>query len=243
MVALVLAPHPDDELIGAGGTILRIKAAGGSVHILHLTNGRSAAALGGVSEPLRSSVRLDEARRVASDLGAQFEAWNDTSDGTLSSNPLTQSRMVDVLRRTNPDIVFLPFVEDDHPDHLATNRILADALRVVPELRDSITIYGYDVWSASPANCAVDVTATHHRKLELLRTYRTALRVVDYVARCREVSTLNSQRYLGSDGFVEAFVAQRYDEFLNSVDFVSKSDIGSGRSTSLNPIADQRSNK
>jgi len=58
---LVLCPHPDDEMIGCGGTLIRLKQAGAKIHILQLTDGAGSGALRFAEETKKRSIRLQEA--------------------------------------------------------------------------------------------------------------------------------------------------------------------------------------
>jgi LmbE family N-acetylglucosaminyl deacetylase len=70
---LVLAPHQDDETIGAGGTLLLAKRAGVELHVLFVTDGRSKGAVSYGETPEEViRIRNREAAKVGSHLGAQI---------------------------------------------------------------------------------------------------------------------------------------------------------------------------
>src|SRR5262245_43355036 len=66
---LVLAPHPDDEIIGCGGTLLKLVGGGSRVAVIYATDGSSSAALANLPEELRTTVRLEHAREVGNAAG------------------------------------------------------------------------------------------------------------------------------------------------------------------------------
>ena len=73
---LVLSPHPDDEVIGAGGAMLKLVRAGARVVCVQATDGSWSAAFAGRPEDERRTRRLDEAAAVARAMGvAELDCW------------------------------------------------------------------------------------------------------------------------------------------------------------------------
>lgn len=111
---LVVAPHPDDETIGAGGTIARIAKAGCDVFVAVVTTGQQPE----YSEAQVAKVRCEteKAHRL---LGVTETFWLDLPAARLNETPirsLNQS-VRDIMLRVAPDTVLLPFVGDIHIDH------------------------------------------------------------------------------------------------------------------------------
>ena len=202
--ALVLSPHPDDELIGAGGTILKILQAGGDCKVLQMTNGRSAVALSRQAESLKKIVRVNEAQVVAQELGVELECWDDCDDGVFKSTPELISRLTDTLNAFQPDAVFLPFVTDAHPDHVVSNVIFSGALENLTH-NCMQSVFGYEVWSFCRHNFTVDVTDMVQVKRDLISKYRTAMRPVDYAWRWELAAAYHMQKQFGSKGYLEVF--------------------------------------
>ena len=116
---LCLAPHPDDAELGMGGTLIKLANAGHHVHVLNLTNG----------EPTPNGsvpTRLAEAEKAAQTLGVGMTI------GTLKNRELVhdlKSRhyVAAEIRKHRPDVVFVPYLPDAHPDHRAAHHIGVDA--------------------------------------------------------------------------------------------------------------------
>jgi LmbE family N-acetylglucosaminyl deacetylase len=214
--ALILSPHPDDELIGAGGTMMKIIASGGSVQILHMTNGKQAHVLSNVTEPTRSTIRLREAACVASNLQAGIECWEKNGDGNLSATKENVERLRQLMHAFQPDAVFLPFINDAHPDHVASNYIFQEAYQTAhsPNIK---FVYAYEIWSMCPCNVAVDITHAMSRKRSLLSFYRTAIRPVDYAWRNEIVSAFHMHNIGGRRGYAEVFVQHVPHDYCNLV--------------------------
>ena len=126
---LVVGPHPDDQELGMGATIARLAAQGHDVLLVDMTNGEptpfgdpdtrareATAALEVLSAPARAAGHAG-VRRVC--LGLP----NREVTHTIAARRLVAS----VIRAHQSDIVFTPYFEDAHPDHLATTRIVEDA--------------------------------------------------------------------------------------------------------------------
>lgn len=126
---LIVAPHPDDAEIGVGGTILRSKAQGLSVGVLDLTSG----------EPTPHGSLEIRARETAAATAVLQLDWRDNlglPNRSLEPSLAARRALAEVFRRTRPKIVFAPYWEDAHPDHIAASQ-LVDAARFWSKLSKS----------------------------------------------------------------------------------------------------------
>jgi LmbE family N-acetylglucosaminyl deacetylase len=206
---LVLAPHPDDELIGCGGTLCRLLSAGAEVEILCATDGRSLRSLRDLPAADRKSVRLQEARRVAAALGVRLVLWRQ-EDGRLLCSSETIGKLARRLDELGATHVFTPFLGDPHADHGTLSRILAAALhatRVQPQ------VLQYEVWSLVPANLYCDVTDQAERLESLLLLYERAMRADDLVHFCETRNLARALELAGGPAYVEAFFATTSAEY------------------------------
>lgn len=114
---LVIAPHPDDETLGCGGSLLRARAAGEETYWLIVT-GISAEA--GFSAD-RVARREEEIARVAEAYGFAETIRLDIPTTTLDHQPLGDliGGISKAVRRIEPTDVYLPFRRDAHSDHAA----------------------------------------------------------------------------------------------------------------------------
>ncbi|MEO5367152.1 MAG: PIG-L family deacetylase [Magnetococcus sp. WYHC-3] len=180
---LVLSPHPDDEIIGCGGTLLALRALGRDVHVLHLTDGRHAQALAGLPETARCRVRYDEARQVARRAGFVLHLWENSPDGALMDDTPGRERLAALVAQCRPRLVLVPSSQDRHPDHRATHALWQAVRRnCVPSPR----VLEYPVWGLVAANRQVDVTVHHAAQMALLAQYATGMKSVDFMGWCRD---------------------------------------------------------
>jgi len=131
--ALVLAPHPDDETIGCGGTILRKTDAGAHVVVVIAADGEDL-------------VRRAEATEACRRLGVPREQVRFLAfpDGDLSAHVgEVRDSLRAVIQETRPDDIYIPSPIDNHPDH----RTLAAAVDMVePATLAGCKVYAYPVW-------------------------------------------------------------------------------------------------
>jgi bacillithiol biosynthesis deacetylase BshB1 len=118
--ALVVAPHPDDAELGVGGTIVRLLAAGWKVGILDLTSGEPT--------PLGSAeTRRAETEAANRALGAPWRMNLGLPNRSLEATLEHRRAVAAVFRKERPRLLFAPYWEDAHPDHLAATRLVEDA--------------------------------------------------------------------------------------------------------------------
>jgi N-acetylglucosamine malate deacetylase 1 len=112
--ALVIAPHPDDEVLGCGGTIARLTKAGKPVDVAILTRGMP---------PAYTDVQVDAVRAEAAaahaELGVHKTHYLNFPAAGLDQTPQAElnGAIRDLLLEVTPDTVFVPFVGDIHIDH------------------------------------------------------------------------------------------------------------------------------
>ncbi len=210
--AVVFSPHPDDEVIGCGGTLLDIVAQNGGVTIVQVTDGSDSAAFIDEPDGVRRQVRLDEARRVADGIGASELVCLRGDNRALRATPELRARFREILERTRAGVVFAPSFTDIHPDHQTVLRTLAAAMSEMPEPRPDVALY--EVWSLVAPSHVHDVSARIGRIEDLLLAYETALKIDDYVHLVAERLLFNSYEHRGRAGYLEAFQVLPAARFL-----------------------------
>jgi bacillithiol biosynthesis deacetylase BshB1 len=116
---LVIGPHPDDQELGMGGTVARLASQGHTVHLLDMTNGEPTP-FGSVETRSKES---DEAARI---LGVSRSLLGLTNR-EVTHNLESRYKLAAVIRVHRPNVIFLPYPIDAHPDHVAVTRIGEDA--------------------------------------------------------------------------------------------------------------------
>jgi N-acetylglucosamine malate deacetylase 1 len=201
---LVLAPHPDDEVIGAGGAILRLVAAGARVVVVQATDGSAGASLEGLPEGERREVRLREAAAVAQRLGVAAVEWWREDNAHFRVTPAAVTRLRALLERERPALVFVPFPTDTHPDHVTLARILAEAV-AAPGLDPGLMVLGYEVWSLVPPTHVHDITPLMKDIESTFFLYDQAMRIDDFVHFCGDRALAHGYAVAGRPAYLEAF--------------------------------------
>lgn len=179
---LVLAPHPDDEVIGCGGLIHQHALEGRRVRVLVATDG-TAAGSEGTDDSAYRSLREEETRNGLAILGIddiRFLRLKDRSlDGAIDE---LKTMLVDVIRDFHPDVILAPSPIEIHPDHVALCRALIDALHG-PDLAPDLAltrIAFYEVSQPFRPNLLADITDAAAKKFEALAAHASQLAIRDY---------------------------------------------------------------
>ncbi len=173
---LVVGPHPDDQELGMGGTILSLAAQGHNILLLDMTNGEPT--------PLGSPEQREiEWTKAAEILGVKRRLLG-LPNRFVTHSVEARHKVAGVIREHQASIVFLPYFEDAHPDHIAVTRIVEDA-RFDAKL-SKIDLPGdpiYPKWMiyyycthlrhvANPSFC-LDISAYMDKKIEAIEAYET----------------------------------------------------------------------
>ncbi len=197
---LVVGPHPDDQELGMGGTIIRLARQGHNVLLLDATNGEPTP-YGSLEEREKE---WTEAARIMGVKRRLLGLKNREVQHTLEA----RHQMAGVIREHRAQIVFLPFEEDAHPDHRAVTRIVEDARFDAKLTKTDIPgepiypkwlIYYYCThlrWVANPTFC-LDISGEMDDKERAIKAYHTQFVVPENNRRVVEfVRELNG--YMGS---------------------------------------------
>jgi LmbE family N-acetylglucosaminyl deacetylase len=170
---LVLAPHPDDETLGCGGTISRHARAGDSVCVVVVTDGGRSRAHG-LSRDEMVRLRHIEAREAVARLGpVDLEQWG-FPEGEWHPEAL-QARLCETILRLRPSYIYTTSCVDFHPEHVRVGEALAAVLMTLPgDYKPLLRVYELQV-PLTPilANMVCDISASLAEKRRALGAYRT----------------------------------------------------------------------
>ena len=187
----VVGPHPDDQELGMSGTIASLSESGHDVILLDMTDGEPTPC----GDP---ETRAREAAKAASLLGAR-RACLGLVNRFVTHDIESRHAMAGFLRNERPDIVFLPFPEDAHPDHVATTRLVEDArfdakltkidLPADPWRVPRMIYYFCTHLKIVPQpSFILDTTKFHHTKMESILAYESQFvareqnrRIIDWI--------------------------------------------------------------
>ena len=182
--ALVLAPHPDDEVLGCGGAILRHVAAGDPVCVVIVTDG---AAAGGTAGDAAAG-RMQESRCAAGRLGYGAPVFWGLPDRGLTAGEELIARIGAALDEYAADLVYAPSTWEIHPDHHALALAAAEAVRRGGGARRLLM---YEVGAPLQPNRLLDITDLAQRKADAIHCFRSQLALQPYD---RQIAALNRYR-------------------------------------------------
>lgn len=214
MTILVLSPHPDDEVIGCGGLIMRLAEKGHRVAVLHLTDGSQCHSLWNKPTAYRTQIRLDEAKQAAEAMGADCCLWA-IPEKELRAAPEYTEKLSVLLENLRPEWILVPFINDPHPDHRTCNVLLQESLRRTAGCQNAAAVLQYEVDGLLPANVYLPIDSLMDRKERLLFLYQTGMKPVDYMESCLGRHAYSSWCYTGKPGFVESFLLLSPAEYLS----------------------------
>jgi len=116
---VVVGPHPDDQELGMGGAIARLASQGHSVHLIDMTNGEPTP-FGSIETRARESAAAAKALGVGRTLLG-------LKNREVTHNIESRHALAALYRVHRPNVIFVPFPIDAHPDHVAVTRIAEDA--------------------------------------------------------------------------------------------------------------------
>ncbi len=198
---LVIAPHQDDESIGCGGTLIKHTKAGGRLEIAFCTSG--------------GEKRLYEAKDAAKVLGAKISHFLQFDIRSLYSNTTQLAeRFTELFNRVKPEIVFLPFMIDNHQDHVSISKAFVKANKMKSV---NCMVYAYSVWTTLIPNVVIDISEQWEQKKQAIECYKTQTATRDYVTMASSISKYWSVVKGKNTQYCEAFFRATSSEYVSLV--------------------------
>lgn len=219
---LIIASHPDDEILGCGATISRLVNEGYEAYTLILGEGVTSR-----DEKRNRDKRETEIQKLKQDIlkankliGVKNIFTFDFPDNRFDSIPLLDiiKKIEEIKNKIKPDIIFTHFKNDLNIDHKKTYEATLTATR--PMKNETVkTIYSFEVLSSTEwnypttfsPNVFFDITKTIDKKIKSMKCYENELRSFPHP---RSIETIESNAKtwgskIGCD-FAEAFELIRY---------------------------------
>ena len=117
---LAIGIHPDDVELSCSGTIAKHLAFGKKVGILDLTQGE-------LGTRGNAELRTKEANEAAIILGVSFRTQLNLKDCFFENNEENQKKIIEIIRKHQPEIILCNAISDRHPDHGRASKLVSDA--------------------------------------------------------------------------------------------------------------------
>jgi len=180
---LVVAPHPDDETLGCGGTLLKHKASGDKIHWLIVTRIDEEA---GFSTE-RISARSHEIKTVSTMYGFDSVVNLNLPTTKLDILPIQQliEMIGDAILKIRPEILYVPFPGDIHTDHRVVFQAVAACTKwfrfgsikkilAYETLSETDFAINPDLNAFAP-NVFVDISELMLEKLRIMQIYKSEM--------------------------------------------------------------------
>jgi len=202
MKIAIFAAHPDDELIGCGGTILKGLQKGHNIQIVFATSGD-------LSE---RKIREKEVKSIYDKLKIAYHFLR-LKDRYFQYSQSTIEKIIRLLREIKPDIIYYPHHNEEDRDHKELNKIMNESWWIandtfMPQLGKPCKIkkiLQYEIWTPiSRPNYFERIDEFIEKKTELLIKYKSQINHQRYDAASRGLNAYRGVMELG-EGFAEAF--------------------------------------
>ncbi|HAG92241.1 MAG TPA: GlcNAc-PI de-N-acetylase [Bdellovibrionales bacterium] len=219
MKILVVVAHPDDEVLGCGGTLAKHAKDGDEVFVLALGDGET-------SRPgAKVEARREQLIQACQTLGVQKVSALDFADNRFDQYPLLEviQKIEQEVKDFHPEVIYTHSNADLNVDHRVAHEAVLTAFRGVPRssVRKILTfeIPSSTEWSSVQSrsqfvpNCFVNISETLSTKLEALKCYDSEMREAPHPRSFKVVEALATVR--GSQAGLnaaEAFFVERVIE-------------------------------
>lgn len=126
MNILIVGPHPDDQELGMGGTIALLAAQGNAVTLLDMTDGEPTP-FGDPATRAKEAAAAAKCLSPANGANPVRRIQLGLKNREVAHSLEARHKVAGIIRATQAHIIFVPYFEDAHPDHLAVTRIVEDA--------------------------------------------------------------------------------------------------------------------
>jgi LmbE family N-acetylglucosaminyl deacetylase len=180
---LVIAPHPDDDVLGAGGTMAAASGQGKKIFSVYITDGRGSPRKDqSIPDEAMAACREKEARSALQAVGAAgaFFLKRRSEDLAGEAARETGKELAEIFQFMQPEEVFLPAPYERHRTHQRCTRISIDALRRVGGRKTALL--GYSLWGAfwgEKKRVVRDISPFIQKKVEAVLAHASQL---DYKA-------------------------------------------------------------
>lgn len=176
---LAIGAHPDDVELGCGGTLAKEVANGKKVGVLDLTRGE----LGSNGS---ADLRDIEAANASKIMGIHMRENLAFRDGFFLNDESHQLKIIEVIRKYQPEVVLCNAISDRHIDHAKGSKLASDAcfLSGLVRIKTNFNgveqnkwrpkqVYHYIQWESLKPDIVVDITGFNEVKVEAVKAYGT----------------------------------------------------------------------
>jgi LmbE family N-acetylglucosaminyl deacetylase len=177
---LVVSPHPDDETLGCGGTLLKHKDSGDSIYWLNITN---------MEEEYEYPKEKVEARKKEIEEVIKAYKFDEYFDLCLRPAALTEkdisfmvNKISEILEKVKPNILYVPFWGDAHSDHRVTFNALQPFFKSFRYsfikkvlMMEIISETDNQFKEIFKPNVFIDISNYFYKKIDIMKIYKSEI--------------------------------------------------------------------
>ncbi|MEZ5692075.1 MAG: PIG-L deacetylase family protein [Rickettsiales bacterium] len=219
---LVIAAHPDDEILGCGATMAKLAAGGANINIAIMAEGITARDIERNQQNRQNEIEnlANIANESAKIVGANSIDLFSFPDNRMDSVDLLDivKKIEELIEKYKPDTIFTHNATDVNIDHQIINQAVITATRPTPD-QCVKTILSFEVASSTewktpyqfPANWFIDVSEFIIKKLDALKLYESEMRPFPHPRSLEAIEALAKWRgaTIGVN-YAEAFILERH---------------------------------
>jgi len=231
--------HPDDLELGCGGTLIAAIAEGKKVAVIDLTRGE-------LGTRGSAEIRTKEAAAAAEALGVHARENLDMADGFFEHNETNLRKVIVAIRKYQPTIVICSAIEDRHPDHGRSSKLISDAAFLSGLRKIETEWNGQPQESWRPAQVfhyiqdrylkpdfVYDISSYFEQKMKAILCYTTQFNTLDesephtYISNPDFIDVIRSRALMFGKrigvNFAEGYITQKmigitsFDNIINNV--------------------------
>lgn len=213
---LVVAAHPDDEVLGCGGTIYKLGSKGHNVSVLFLSDGVSSRIQNKLNKEIDN--RKKNAIKSCKILKVKNYFFENLPDNAFDTEPLLNiiKLIENYINKLKPEIIFTHSNSDLNVDHRITNQSVVTACR--PQKNLSVKeLYFFEILSSTEWNFSdsvsyfkpnyfVDISKCVKKKILALKKYKKEIKKLPHPRSLEGAKILSQYRGMASNmNYAEAF--------------------------------------
>lgn len=173
---LVLSPHPDDDVLGCGGS-LALYPKEVEITVLYFSDG-SRGTIDRHKDKGLIEIRHKEAEKAGRILGVKRQIFLDLPDLEFKPEKESVLKLASILKEIEPDSIYLPFFLDGHRDHREVSIFLTSACN---GYKKEPKLYTFGIWTPPPPNLLVDISPVVKKKKEAILAHKSQLKNRNYL--------------------------------------------------------------
>jgi len=181
---LVISPHPDDDVLGAGGTMAEASAQGRGVFSVYVTDGRGSPRKDqGITDEEMASCRKKEALASLKAIGAAggFFLEKRSQELTGAGGAEAREELKNIVEILRPAVVHLPAPYERHKTHQLCTALTLDVLRITGDW--PMEVFGYSLWGCfwgGKKRIVRDISSVIRKKVEAVLAHVSQIEYKNY---------------------------------------------------------------